>query len=39
MLRAAQLVVQKAPKTMFVIVGSGDQYEELIELSADLGIG
>jgi glycosyltransferase involved in cell wall biosynthesis len=39
LLRAAQLVVQQQPKTMFVIVGSGDQYEELIELSAELGIG
>lgn len=38
-LRAAQLVVQHEPKTMFVIVGSGDQYEELIQLSAKLGIG
>lgn len=39
LLRAAQLVIQRQPKTMFVIVGSGDQYEELIQLSADLGIG
>jgi glycosyltransferase involved in cell wall biosynthesis len=39
LLRAAQLVIQREPKTMFVIVGSGDQYEELIQLSADLGIG
>jgi glycosyltransferase involved in cell wall biosynthesis len=39
MLQAAKLVIQKAPKTMFIIVGSGDQYEELVELSADLGIG
>jgi glycosyltransferase involved in cell wall biosynthesis len=38
LLRAAQLVVRQEPKTMFVIVGSGDQYEELIELSAELGI-
>ncbi len=38
-LRAAQLVVQQEPKTIFLIVGSGDQYEELIELSAELGIG
>ena len=27
------------PKTIFLIVGSGDQYEELITLAADLGIG
>lgn len=39
LLRAAQLVVQREPKTVFVIVGSGDQYEELIQLSAELGIG
>jgi len=38
-LRAAQLVVQQQPKTIFLIVGSGDQYEELIQLSAELGIG
>jgi len=39
LLRAAQLVVQKQPKTLFLIVGSGEQYYELIELAADLGIG
>lgn len=39
LLRAAQLVIQKQPKTMFVVVGSGEQYEELIGLSAELGIG
>ena len=38
-LRAAQLVVRQQPKTMFLIVGSGEQYEELIQLSAELGIG
>jgi glycogen synthase len=38
-LRAAQEVVRRAPKTMFLIVGNGDQYYELIELAADLGIG
>ena len=38
LLRAAQLVVGKHPKTMFLIVGSGEQYTELIELAADLGI-
>ncbi len=37
-LRAAQLVSQKAPKTMFLIVGGGEQYHELIEESAALGI-
>lgn len=39
LLRAAQDVVARAPKTMFLIVGNGDQYHELIELSAALGIG
>ena len=39
MLRAAQLVIQKQPKTLFLIVGSGDQYYELIELANELGIG
>lgn len=39
LLRAAKEVVARAPKTMFLIVGNGDQYNELIELSAALGIG
>ena len=39
LLRAAQLVVAKEPKTLFLIVGSGEQYRELVTLSADLGIG
>lgn len=39
LLRAAKIVVEKEPKTIFLIVGSGDQYEELIQLSAELGIG
>lgn len=39
LLRAAAEVVARAPKTMFLIVGNGDQYHELIELSASLGIG
>lgn len=38
LLQSARLVIEKNPKTIFLIVGSGDQYEELIELSADLGI-
>ncbi len=37
-LRSAKLVVEKEPKTIFLIVGSGDQERELIRLSADLGI-
>jgi glycosyltransferase involved in cell wall biosynthesis len=39
LLQAAQLVLQKAPKTIFLIVGSGEQYYELITQAADLGIG
>lgn len=38
-LRAAQSVVHKSPKTMFLVVGSGEQYHELLALSASLGIG
>ncbi|MDQ2973241.1 MAG: glycosyltransferase family 4 protein [bacterium] len=37
-LLAAREVVQRAPKTMFLIVGTGDQEEELIEHAAGLGI-
>jgi len=37
-MNAAQAVVHKMPKTIFMFVGSGDQYHELIELSAELGI-
>ena len=37
-LRAAKLVVERAPKTMFLVIGSGEQYIELIEQAADLGI-
>lgn len=39
LLRAAQAVVAREPKTIFLIVGNGDQYHELIEMSAALGIG
>jgi glycosyltransferase involved in cell wall biosynthesis len=39
LLRAAKQVVAHTPKTMFLIVGSGDQYHELVNLAADLGIG
>lgn len=38
LLRATAKVVEKAPKTFLLIVGSGDQREELILLSAELGI-
>lgn len=39
LLLAAQKVVQKSPKTMFLIVGSGEQYHELLLQAASLGIG
>jgi len=38
LLRAAKEVIAREPKTLFLIVGSGDQYFELLQLSADLGI-
>jgi glycogen synthase len=39
LLAAAQTVVRKSPKTMFLIVGSGEQYYELLNQAAELGIG
>lgn len=39
LLLAAQKVVANEPKTMFLIVGSGEQYHELLEMAAGLGIG
>jgi glycogen synthase len=39
LLLAAQKVIALEPKTLFLIVGSGEQYVELIELAATLGIG
>ncbi len=39
LLQAAKEVVARMPKTIFLIVGSGEQYQELIGLSAELGIG
>lgn len=38
LLRAAKEVIDRVPKTIFLIVGSGEQYFELIELAAELGI-
>lgn len=38
LLRAFEKVVAVRPKTLLLIVGSGDQYNELIELAAELGI-
>lgn len=37
-LRVAQKVVKNSPKTLFLLVGSGEQEYELIELAAELGI-
>ena len=39
LLRAAKEVIERRPKTLLLIVGSGEQYYELIELAAELGIG
>jgi glycogen synthase len=38
LIRAARSVIDNAPKTLFLIVGSGEQYNELIEQAAALGI-
>lgn len=38
LLYAAKEVINRAPKTIFLIVGSGELYYELIELAAELGI-
>lgn len=38
LLEAAKIVVEHRPKTLFLIVGTGDQHEELVRLSADYGI-
>lgn len=38
LLYAAKAVIDRVPKTLFLIVGSGEQYHELIELAARLGI-
>jgi glycogen synthase len=39
LLQAAKKVLEHSPKTLFLIVGSGEQYHELITMAADLGIG
>jgi glycogen(starch) synthase len=39
LLLAAKQVIDKHPKTLFLLVGSGEQYYELIDMAADLGIG
>jgi glycosyltransferase involved in cell wall biosynthesis len=37
-LKAARRVIDVNPKTYFLIVGSGEQYHELVDLAAELGI-
>lgn len=37
-LYAAKAVIDKRPKTIFLVVGSGDQHRELLRLGATLGI-
>lgn len=39
LLRAFEIVLRYTPKTLLLVVGSGDQRNELISLSAELGIG
>lgn len=38
LLRAAQAAISKNPKLLFLVVGDGEQRDELIALSAELGI-
>lgn len=38
LLRAAEQVIKRRPKTIFLVVGAGDQEVELLELAAQLGI-
>jgi glycosyltransferase involved in cell wall biosynthesis len=38
LLLSAKEVIARRPKTLFLIVGSGEQYIELLQLSAELGI-
>lgn len=39
LLKAMREVVAREPKSLLLIVGSGEQYHELIEMAAGLGIG
>jgi glycogen synthase len=38
LLLSAQKILQHNPKTIFIIAGSGDMYEEMVNLAAKLGI-
>ena len=39
LLLAAKEVIARQPKTLFLFVGNGEQYYELVEMTAGLGIG
>lgn len=39
LLQAAKEVIKQAPKTIFLIVGMGEQFYELLNLAAELNIG
>ncbi|HET7059906.1 MAG TPA: glycosyltransferase family 4 protein [Candidatus Saccharimonadales bacterium] len=39
LLKAMREVITREPKSLLLIVGSGEQYRELVELAAELGIG
>lgn len=39
LLRGFSIASHYAPKSLLLLVGSGEQYHELIEMAADLGIG
>jgi glycosyltransferase involved in cell wall biosynthesis len=39
LLRAFAIVAHREPKTILLIVGAGEQYDELVALSAELGVG
>lgn len=39
LLNAAKIVIEKNPKTIFFLVGGGEQINELLEHAAELGIG
>ena len=38
LMHAAREVIARVPKTIFLFVGGGEQYHELVQLAADLGI-
>lgn len=38
LLQAMRGVVDRAPKTLLLFIGSGEQYEELVNMAADLGL-